>query len=289
MRIYTDTASHYIKSLALCLLKDPASLEAWRCLICQSPPDSSGQLPSLEHSNLLLHKLQEHYSIYDCDIVLCGNNAILVISKTMDNDSLQELAGIIQLSQSHPLEIDIYDMFYEWRSVWEVLYRESQEIISLPQEIRIPYGQTSPFGDTSSFTEIFQLSASGRRLRESVHILVVEDDAFTRKAIVKLFKDNHTIIAAHNASEAVSNYLLHAPDIVFLDINLPDANGFDVLHEIIRHDKEAYVVMFSGHSYLDNITYALLQGANGFIAKPFRKEKIFHYVKTCAALRLHRA
>jgi DNA-binding NtrC family response regulator len=109
--------------------------------------------------------------------------------------------------------------------------------------------------------------------------MVVEDDPLTRRLVANAFKQDYALITAATAQEAVMNYLIHAPDIVFLDIGLPDANGFNVLHQIMTSDPDAYVVMFSGNSYLDNVTNALSNGAAGFISKPFKKDKMFQYIQ----------
>lgn len=115
-----------------------------------------------------------------------------------------------------------------------------------------------------------------------LHVMLVEDDPLTRRLVTGAFKENYALITAESAEEAVANYLLHAPDIVFLDIGLPDASGLQVLQSIMDSDPEAYVVMFSGNSYLDNVTTALGIGASGFVGKPFKKEKMRHYIEDSA-------
>lgn len=135
------------------------------------------------------------------------------------------------------------------------------------------------FGEIGALQDLFLETKQRRRSRHPQYVMIVEDDPVTRRVVSQAFKENYAIISAQNAHEAVSNYLLHAPDVVFLDIGLPDANGFAVLKQIISCDPEAYVVMFSGNDYPDNIAQAFCEGAMGFVAKPFKKESLSHYIR----------
>jgi len=74
-------------------------------------------------------------------------------------------------------------------------------------------------------------------------------------------------------------YMTYQPDVVFLDINLPDKNGYEVLQWIMRNDPGANVVMFSSNDHMDNITDALDAGASGFIGKPFIKKQLLDYIQ----------
>ena len=84
---------------------------------------------------------------------------------------------------------------------------------------------------------------------------------------------------ASSAAEAIEKHLLLVPDIVFLDIGLPDADGFMVLNHIHHYDPDCMVVMFSGDSFLDNRVRALSAGAGGFLPKPFNRDSFVHYIE----------
>jgi DNA-binding NtrC family response regulator len=139
------------------------------------------------------------------------------------------------------------------------------------------------FGEITSLQEVFNEAKKRRKGRQPQYVMVVEDDALTRRIVSQAFRDNYALIAAQNAHEAVADYLLHAPDIVFLDIGLPDASGFDVLKQIIACDPDAYVVMFSSSHYPEIISKAMDAGASGFIAKPFKKENLSGFIRGSAA------
>lgn len=119
-----------------------------------------------------------------------------------------------------------------------------------------------------------------RALKEGaqVRVLLVEDDAVTRWMVRNCLKDHCQFVTASTANQAYAMFQSFQPDIVFLDINLPDKNGMSVLKWIIEHDPGVCVVMFSSNDNLDNISQTLEHGAAGFIAKPFLQECLLGYV-----------
>lgn len=138
------------------------------------------------------------------------------------------------------------------------------------------------FGEVSSLQEVFAEAKKRRRSRHPQYVMVVEDDPLTRRIVSHSFKDNYAIISAQNAQEAVADYLLHAPDVVFLDIGLPDTSGFEVLNLLMECDPDAYIIMFSGNYYPENVDKAMKAGASGFVSKPFRKENLSGYIISSA-------
>jgi CheY-like chemotaxis protein len=109
-------------------------------------------------------------------------------------------------------------------------------------------------------------------------VLLVEDDPVTRWMVRHALKNECQLATAATANRAFALYPSWKPDIVFLDINLPDNNGLAVLEWIKRNDPGACVVMFSSINNMDSIAGALETGANGFVAKPFLKESLVHYI-----------
>lgn len=276
MRIHHDTAQNYIRTLAASIGKDPASLENWRCL----------HLGHAEHSPVewdagALKKLKETHKETDCDVVQCSDNDILLISREAQAGQLQniaaELMALASVTENEQNTMALYDLFRDWRLIRELLLSKT-DLPDLPTSA--PEGHD--FGEISALQEVFYEAKKRRQSRQPLHVMVVEDDPVTRRIVTGSFKEHYALITAADGQEAVANYLLYAPDIVFLDIGLPDASGFDVLRQIMATDPDAYVVMFSSNSYLDNITAALGAGASGFIAKPFKREKMRHYIQDSA-------
>lgn len=123
-----------------------------------------------------------------------------------------------------------------------------------------------------------------RKGRDQLSIMVIEDDAFSRRLVEKILARDHLLTLLGSTELALPTYRHTAPDILFLDINLPDVSGHELLEKIMQLDPEAYVVMLSGNADRDNITEAMKRGAKGFIAKPFTAEKLQQYIQRCPTI-----
>lgn len=107
-------------------------------------------------------------------------------------------------------------------------------------------------------------------------ILTVDDSAFMRIMIKNALKEgNHDIKEASNAQEAVKAYREFSPDLVFLDIVLPDRSGVDILREIMGINSAAKVVMCTSVGGQQKVIQECIQaGAMDIITKPFKPEDI---------------
>ena len=276
MRIHSKNCKSYLQNLVTSISKDPASLQSWNCThISANSSEYNISEPEIE-------LIQKHYKNIDCELFFIEESGdLFLVSKEITRYEIEELASQIAQhlwQEENHYEIAIYDLFDNWHEFRTLLVSKIGEP-ALPKNTTIP---TNSFGEVAYLQDVFLTVKKSRKARQPLYVLLVEDDPVTRKVVSNLFKDNYAVITAQDASEAVSNYLTYAPDIVFLDINLPDANGFQVLQQIMASDSEAYVVMFSGNSYLDNVTNALTSGASGFVSKPFNKEKMRHYITDSA-------
>ncbi len=120
-----------------------------------------------------------------------------------------------------------------------------------------------------------------RRQHVTMIVLVIEDDVVTRGLVAATLKKSYKVVQAKDAKSGIAAYIAHAPNVVFLDIHLPDYSGKVVLDRLKFIDPAAYVVMISTDSVADNVLSTHAKGSAGFIKKPFSKEKIFEYVEKC--------
>lgn len=243
-------------------------MENWRCIHIH--PSHATIL-----SSAYLEEVMATFKHMDCDVVICEDLDILLISR---ESTLSELALHFLKSLPVKSEMHAYDLFHDWRTIRPILLTKTLQDRIIPETYLTP----PDFGEVDYLGDVFSEAKKLRKHRSPQYIMVVDDDPLTRKLVTTAFKEKYALITACDAQEAVANYLLYAPDIVFLDIGLPNINGFSVLQQLITSDPEAYIVMFSGNSYLDNVTAALNSGAAGFIAKPFKKEKLHHYIEDSA-------
>lgn len=119
-----------------------------------------------------------------------------------------------------------------------------------------------------------------RKQRRIMEVLVIEDDSFSRRLVEKSLSNYH-VTGLADAERALAMYARQAPDIVFLDINLPNVTGHELLEKIMEIDPQAYVIMLSGNADHENVTEAMKRGARGFVAKPFSPDKLHRYIERC--------
>lgn len=113
-------------------------------------------------------------------------------------------------------------------------------------------------------------------------VLVVDDAAFMRMMIRDILaKEGYAIYEAVNGRDAVEKYDEIRPDLVTMDITMPEMNGLEALKEIRASDPRARVLMVSAMGQQKMIVEALENGAMDFLVKPFQPTKVLETVKKC--------
>jgi two-component system chemotaxis response regulator CheY len=112
-------------------------------------------------------------------------------------------------------------------------------------------------------------------------VLIVDDAAFIRISIKNMLtKNGYEVVGeAENGKIGVEKYAELKPDIVTMDITMPEMSGLDALKAIIASDKAAKVVMVSAMGQEAMVRDAILSGAKGFLVKPFKEEGIMDALK----------
>ena len=107
-------------------------------------------------------------------------------------------------------------------------------------------------------------------------VLVVDDAAFMRKMVSDaLTGGGHEVVGeAGNGAEAVLRYQELRPDVMTLDITMPEKDGLAALKEIIAIDPGAKVIMCSALGQESKVLEAIKLGAKDFVVKPFQPERI---------------
>lgn len=112
-------------------------------------------------------------------------------------------------------------------------------------------------------------------------ILVVDDSQFMRKIVIdKLIKnDFNECLEASNGFDALEIYKSEKPDIVILDMIMPDKDGVSTLIDIIEYDKTANVIACSALANNILIEELMHIGISGFLVKPFNEEALLCSIK----------
>src|SRR5665647_1632365 len=118
---------------------------------------------------------------------------------------------------------------------------------------------------------------------ESKNILVVDDEIGIRELLSEiLFDEGYQVYLAENAEQARAYRNEHEPDLVLLDIWMPDTDGITLLKEWVEQELLTMpVVMISGHGTIETAVEATRIGAVDFLEKPIALQKLLATVKRC--------
>jgi len=117
--------------------------------------------------------------------------------------------------------------------------------------------------------------------RQPVRYLIVDDSVFARKNLAKMIESFGGKVAAEagDGCTAITEYDRVQPDIVLMDITMPQMEGIEAVEHIVRDHPEACIVMVSSVGYQDNILSALQKGARHFIQKPVKPEALYEIIQ----------
>lgn len=145
------------------------------------------------------------------------------------------------------------------------------------KQIQINLLESVSEGDGHLFSE--------REQREKNVILLAEDDMFVRQTLRSLLSDMAEVHEVEKGDEVLSIYKKINPDVVILDIHMPNINGLEVVDILHKEDPSVFILVFSSDSIKNNVLMAAEKGAVGFLAKPVRKDKLFGYLDQCITFR----
>lgn len=113
------------------------------------------------------------------------------------------------------------------------------------------------------------------------NILIVDDAAFMRMMIKDILTKNGYNVAgeAENGAKAMDKYNELKPDLVLMDITMPEVDGIQALKNIRAADPNAKVIMCSAMGQQAMVIEAITAGAKDFIVKPFQADRVLEAVK----------
>src|SRR5213082_2082144 len=120
-----------------------------------------------------------------------------------------------------------------------------------------------------------------RKDGKPIRYLVVDDSVFARKNIIKMVEQFGGQVAgeAGDGCTAITEYDRAKPDIVLMDITMPQMEGIEAAERIIRQYQQARVVMVSSVGYQENIVAALQKGARHFVQKPVKADVLYEVIR----------
>jgi two-component system chemotaxis response regulator CheY len=112
-------------------------------------------------------------------------------------------------------------------------------------------------------------------------ILIVDDAAFMRMMIKDILsKNGYDVVGeAENGAKAIEKYKELLPDLVIMDITMPEVDGIQAVKEIKKVNPESVVIMCSAMGQQAMVIESIQAGAKDFIVKPFQAERVVEAVK----------
>ena len=112
-------------------------------------------------------------------------------------------------------------------------------------------------------------------------VLIVDDEKDLRELLAAVLGEYYDIVQADSGAALLKCFSQDAPDVVLLDVVLPDAHGLDLLPQIKKRWPDTEVIVLSGHGNISMAVESGRRGAYNFLSKPFENEKLLADVK-CA-------
>lgn len=235
---------------------------------------------------------QRHLPAVDAHIYLCGDGDIFILAPTLPSKEGKEfilsIASVLgrpageEWVSFHELPLHVHALLNAVEQKLDRLHKAEEarrRLLEQQQHERKRHAILN--GGTLGGQENIQSRRAGHKTPE---MMIIEDDAFSRRLVENVLQNKYSLTALGEATYALDTYSRIAPDLLFLDINLPDVTGHELLEKILTLDPHAYVIMLSGNCDRENITQAMSKGAKGFVAKPFTKEKLFQYIERCPTI-----
>lgn len=110
--------------------------------------------------------------------------------------------------------------------------------------------------------------------------MVVDDQLGVRRLLYEVFKEEgHLVKMAENGNEALRILKEFTPELIIMDMKMPELNGLDTLKEIRTFNKEVQVIMMTAYGDAHNMENAQEQGVKHYISKPFDLFELRDYVR----------
>lgn len=107
-------------------------------------------------------------------------------------------------------------------------------------------------------------------------VLIVDDSLIIRKKINTILQKlgHEGVFDATNGQEAIDAYAKYKPDLVTMDITMPDMDGITAVKKIMLQDASAKIIMVTSHGQEDMVIQSIQAGAVGYMLKPITEEKL---------------
>jgi len=144
---------------------------------------------------------------------------------------------------------------------------------------------------TLTFFWHWQEAELARKGTTIVTFLVVDDTSVMRFILIDILMrqygvEKSDIYEAENGREALNKYRLFKPDVIFLDITMPDLDGITVVKELMAQDSRIKIIMFTSSNDEADVVECIQAGARDYIVKPPDPERVLKAVEKATGKKL---
>lgn len=242
-------------------------------------------------SNALKHTTQGSIS-YGYRLINDGQDVEFYVSDTGSGIDLQDIDNIFKTYVSKDADF-IQNGFGLGLPLSKIIVEKLGGTISVSSKL----GQGSTFrftipfdGSVGGLAKNSRITTNSRTIRVSTHgnlqdaplILVAEDEDNNYELVKVVLSKRYRLLRAHNGIEAVTFCEDEHPDLILMDIRMPEMDGLDATRIIKEVNPDVPIIALSAYAFEENIREAQAAGCNGFLSKPFRVEdlldKIHNYL-----------
>jgi len=244
---------------------------------------------------IFLQYMERVPNSYTAQIYICHDNDIYILMHGfMQRQFLSLIKDIGAVTQINDLEniINVSEIGKNFQRLkQDVILKSERKTRANDKQLKIIMDEQNNYNQlaaeilsTQDYKKIENIQQI-RTQRDSPLVLVVDDDHVTRVLVQNVLHPKyHTVFATHG-EEAINFYIEMAPDIVFLDIGLPDIHGHQVMEILSQVDPDNNIIMFSGRKDKANMLRGLRLGASGFVGKPFSRDQLVYYIEKSPLVR----
>ncbi len=239
------------------------------------------------------------HNIYRTDITayLCSDSDIFFLYPEPVGDIWSPLHAIVKellpFLDPHQLVEKKLFTFHDVTHSYEHLFHMLRSKISLEEAYKEVHNIANTLKPSSLEhapyvwdPSLFEKALTQRGSRKEQFALVIDDDSIQRQLAREVLCAEYGVVPAPDGYEGLALYNAYAPEIVFLDIDLPHLDGLSVLRMILQNDPDAIVVMFTADSRSKTLQQALSIGAKGFVTKPFSASNMLQHAKRARAAKM---
>ncbi len=227
---------------------------------------------------------EELQPLENLNIYLCNDGDIILMwppgTKSYNSQKLIKIISAIYKHKiANVMDIDLFFEFYNMNEDSKKIRRVIAKKLGKTTKAERQLHETmNDFNLVKTFYNTMKIISMQRTYRSKPHILLVEDQIFSQKLVTAALED-YTVHIAANGPEAILAYMEKCPDIVILDIELPDLDGHALAKIFNNIDDDCYIVILTANNYIEHIRQAKENNIKRFLKKPVEKAELLEAIE----------